>query len=358
MSLLRYLAAPLAPFYAMAVARRNRAFDEGRAPVERAGLPVVSVGNLSTGGTGKTPVTLFLAEGLKAAGLEVAVLSRGHGGRRRIDPMRVDPGTDPDASGDEPALMAGRLGGGRVFVGRRRAEAARLARAERPELQVLLLDDGFQHRALHRDLDLLLLDGDRLWGEGRMLPTGDLREPMSSARRAQALVVTRAGRVKDRAAVEAWWRLHGSGGPVFWLDFRLSRLRPVDPPDAEPVLLPDPDATPAYAWCGLGNPEAFFADLRAAGVPIGGAARFRDHHGPSADELEALDAEAAALELTRLVCTEKDAVKLTEDHIAALSVPLFAAEQRVHGGEALLEFVKAGLRGSMEAARPLAPQAP
>src|SRR5690348_6005398 len=164
MSLLRYLAAPLAPFYAMAVARRNRAFDEGRAPVERAGLPVVSVGNLSTGGTGKTPVTLFLAEGLKAAGLEVAVLSRGHGGRRRIDPMRVDPGTDPGASGDEPALMAGRLGGGRVFVGRRRAEAARLARAERPELQVLLLDDGFQHRALHRDLDLLLLDGDRLWG--------------------------------------------------------------------------------------------------------------------------------------------------------------------------------------------------
>ncbi|HTL98700.1 MAG TPA: tetraacyldisaccharide 4'-kinase [Holophagaceae bacterium] len=347
MSILRYLAAPLAPFYAMAVAKRNRAFDEGRARVERADLPVVSLGNLSTGGTGKTPVTLFLAQGLLAAGLETAILSRGHGGRRRKDPLPVEPGTDPAACGDEPALMARRLGGGRVFVGRKRAEAARLAHAERPELQVLLMDDGFQHRALHRDLDLLLLDGDRRWGDGRLLPLGDLREPMSHARRAQALIVTRAGRVKDREPIEAWWRAHGSGGPIFWLDFRLSRLRPVDPPEADPVLLPDPEARPAYAWCGLGNPEAFFSDLRAAGVPVRGAARFRDHHGPSADELEALDAEAAALGIERLVCTEKDAVKLTEDHLAALSLPLFVAEQRVNGGEELLSFVKARLKEVM-----------
>ena len=331
MSILRYLAAPLAPIYAMVVARRNRAFDAGRG-VERAGRTVVSLGNLSAGGTGKTPVTLFLAEGLLAAGIETAILSRGHGGRRREDPMAVEPDTDPVASGDEPALMAGRLGEGRVFVGRKRIEAARLALSTHPDLSVLLLDDGFQHRALHRDLDLLLLDGSRLWGDGRLLPLGDLREPMEGARR-----------VKDRAAVNAWWREHGSGGPIFWVDFRLARLRPVDPPSAEGIPLPTMDEVPAFVWCGLGNPEAFFADLRGAGVTIQETACFADHRGPSADELEGLDAEAADIGAARLVCTEKDAVKLTEDHLGALTLPLYAAEQRVEDGEALLAFVKAKL---------------
>ena len=342
MSILRYLAAPLAPIYAAAVARRNRSFDAGLG-VERAARPVVSIGNLSTGGTGKTPVTLFLAEALIGAGIETAILSRGHGGRRREDPMRVDPDTDPAASGDEPALMARRLGEGRVFVGRKRIEAARLALSSRPDLAALLLDDGFQHRALHRDLDLLLLDGSRLWGNGRMLPLGDLREPVSSVRRAPALIVTRARRVKDRAAVEAWWREHGSGGPIFWIDFRLSRLRPVDPPTGDGIPLPALDPAPAFAWCGLGNPEAFFADLRGARVAIQGTACFGDHRGPSADELEGLDAEAADIGAERLVCTEKDAVKLTNDHLGALTLPLFAAEQRVEDGEALLAFVKGKL---------------
>lgn len=340
MSILRYLAAPLAPFYAMAVAWRNRGFDLHPERAERAGLPVVSLGNLSTGGTGKTPVTLFLAEGLEASGTQAAILSRGHGGNRRQDPMRVDPDADPAASGDEPALMARRLGSGRVFVGRWRIEAARLARAERPDLAAFLLDDGFQHRALHRDLDLLLLDGSRLWGNGLLLPLGDLREPTGSARRAHALVVTRAGRVRNREAVEAWWRAKGSGGPLFWLDFRITALRPLE---GSPILLPEEAPEPAFAWCGLGNPEAFFADLRAAGVSMRDAARFSDHHGPSADELEALDAEARHIGATRLICTEKDAVKLTEDHLAALTLPLFVAEQRVEGGEDLLAFVEARL---------------
>lgn len=342
MSILRYLAAPLAPFYAMAVARRNLGFELHPERAERASLPVVSLGNLSTGGTGKTPVTLFLAQGLETSGILTAILSRGHGGKRRRDPMRVDPDSDPSATGDEPTLMARRLGPGRVFVGRKRIEAARLACAERQDLQALLLDDGFQHRALHRDVDLLLLDGSRLWGNGRMLPLGNLREPMANARRAHGLVVTRAGRVKDREAVEAWWRTHGSGGPIFWLDFRIASLRPME---GASIQLPEHDPAPTFAWCGLGNPEAFFADLRAAGVPMRDAARFGDHLGPSADEMEALDAEARHIGAARLVCTEKDAVKLTEDHLAALTLPLFIAEQRVESGEELLAFVKARLKG-------------
>jgi len=342
MSILRYLASPLAPFYAMAVALRNRGYAQHPERAAKTGLPVISVGNLSTGGTGKTPVTLFLAEGLFASGFKTAILSRGHGGKRGTDPMPVTPETKAATSGDEPALMARRLGPGRVFVGRKRIEAAQLARDTESSLQALLLDDGFQHRALHRDLDLLLLDGTRLWGNGFQLPLGDLRESMAEARRAHALVVTRASRVKDRAAVETWWRVHGSGGPIFWLDFRLSRLRPVVGADAT-IPLPEGEPTPTFAWCGLGNPEAFFADLRSAGVTMRDAARFSDHHGPSVDELEGLDAEAAHIGASRLICTEKDAVKLTDDHLATLTLPLYVAEQEVEGGADLLAFVKAKL---------------
>lgn len=344
MSIVRYLAAPLAPIYGMVVARRNRRFDLHPDLAQRAGVPVISLGNLSTGGTGKTPVSLFLATNLEAEGFPTAILSRGHGGQRSVDPMAVVPGANPTESGDEPALMAERLGKFRVFVGRKRIEAARLARTQRPELQVLLLDDGFQHRALYRDLDLLLLDGLRLWGNGRLLPLGDLREPASSARRAQALIVTRAGRVADREAVEEWWKQNGSGGPIFWLDFRLASLRTLD---GVSTPLPEETPVPSYAWCGLGNPEAFFADLRSVGVSMRETARFADHHGPSPDELEAMDAEAIHVGAKRLICTEKDAVKLTEEHLSRLSIPLLIAEQRVEGGAGLLGFVEGKLHALM-----------
>lgn len=213
MSILRYLAAPLAPLYGAVVRFRNRSFDAHPERAATVPVPVISVGNLSAGGTGKTPLTLFLAEGLEAAGWTNAVLSRGYGGRRDIDPMSVEADSDPRQTGDEPLLMARRLGPHRVVVGRKRHAAALRALSQRPETRCLLLDDGFQHRALHRDLDLLVLDGVRLWGDGRLLPLGDLREPETSAGRAHALVVTRAGRTKNRAAVETWWARHGSGGP-------------------------------------------------------------------------------------------------------------------------------------------------
>ncbi len=342
MSILRYLSAPLAPLYGMVVRARNQSFDAHPERAARVPVPVVSVGNLSAGGTGKTPLTLFLAEGLEAAGWTNAVLSRGYGGRRDIDPMSVRPDSDPRKTGDEPLLMARRLGPSRVVVGRKRHAAALRAMAQRPDLRCLLLDDGFQHRALHRDLDLLVLDGVRRWGNGRMLPLGDLREPMDSARRAHALVVTRAARVPDRAEIEAWWAHYGSGGPIFWVDFTLGDLRRWDTTGA-PSSLPLPDLGPAFAWCGLGHPEAFYADLLIAGQPWIGSHSFPDHHGPSPADLRRLQALARREGAEWLVCTEKDAVKLNADHSRVLDMPLFVAEQRVSGGESLLAWVRAQL---------------
>lgn len=341
MSILRHLAAPLSPLYGMVVRARNRSFDTHPERISRVPVPVVSIGNLSAGGTGKTPLTLFLAEGLEAAGWTDAVLSRGYGGRRDIDPMSVEGDSDPRRTGDEPLLMARRLGPERVVVGRKRHAAALRALAQRPGLRCLLLDDGFQHRALHRDLDLLVLDGVRLWGNGRMLPLGDLREPMESACRAHALVITRAARVKDRAMVEAWWARHGSGGPLFWVDFTLGALRRWDTGDHSP--LPLPGLGPAFAWCGLGHPEAFYADLLVAEQPWAGTHSYPDHQGPSPAGLAGLQAKAREAGAAWLVCTEKDAVKLGPGHLSALELPLYVAEQHVAGGEPLLAWVLAGL---------------
>ncbi|WP_257303191.1 tetraacyldisaccharide 4'-kinase [Geothrix campi] len=341
MSILRYLAAPLSPLYGMVVRARNRSFDAHPERIARVPVPVVSIGNLSAGGTGKTPLTLFLAEGLEAAGWSNAVLSRGYGGRREIDPMSVEADSNPRQTGDEPLLMARRLGPERVVVGRKRHAAALRALAQRPGLRCLLLDDGFQHRALHRDLDLLVLDGVRLWGDGRMLPLGDLREPQESSRRAHALVVTRAGRVRDRTAVEAWWARFGSGGPIFWVDFALGALRRWGTEASFPIPLPEQG--PAFAWCGLGHPEAFYADLLVAGQVWAGSHSYPDHRGPTPAELGRLQLRAQAADAAWLVCTEKDAVKLGPEHASVLEMPLLIAEQRIVGGEPLLAWVQAHL---------------
>ena len=341
MSILRYLAAPLAPLYGAVVRARNRSFDAHPERAEQVPVPVISVGNLSAGGTGKTPLTLFLAKGLEAAGWANAVLSRGYGGRRSVDPMSVEPDSDPRQTGDEPLLMAQALGTHRVVVGRKRHAAALRALSQRPDLRCLLLDDGFQHRALHRDLDLLVLDGVRTWGNSRMLPLGDLREPVDSVRRAHALVVTRAGRVQDRDRIEALWSRHGSDGPIFWVDFTLGALRRWD--TGESVPLPLPDQGPAFAWCGLGHPEAFYADLLLAGQPWCGSESFPDHRGPSPAELQRLQVRARSEGAGWLVCTQKDAVKLTPAHARILELPLYFADQKVINGEALLAWILAVL---------------
>lgn len=344
MSILRHLAAPLAPLYAAVVRARNRSFDAHPERIARVPVPVVSVGNLSAGGTGKTPLTLFLAEGLEALGWPNAVVSRGYGGRRDIDPLSVEAGSEARQTGDEPLLMARRLGPERVVVGRRRHAAALRALAQRPGVRCLLLDDGFQHRALHRDLDLLLLDGVRLWGNGRMLPRGPLREPEGSARRAHALVVTRAGRVKDREAVAAWWQRHGGGGPIFWVDFALGPLRDWITGARIPLPGPLPEG-PAAAWCGLGHPEAFYADLLLAGVSWRTCQSYPDHRGPGPAEFQQLQARAREEGAAWLVCTEKDAVKLGPSHARTLTMPLLVAEQQVAGGEPLLAWVRSRLSG-------------
>lgn len=271
---------------------------------------VVSVGNLVVGGTGKTPFTLWLAEHLTEHGFRVAVLSRGYGGS--INEVAQVPGTGDTLPlarrfGDEPVLMARRLRNVPVWVGRNRYDAG-LAAVRTSEARVLILDDGFQHLALARDLDLVLLDSRNPFGNGHVLPLGPLREPIKHLGRASAIILTRADdadrneasrrlireRFPDKPVFSCVHRLtgpaHGLGGPAIGFD-RLSRA-------------------PAGAFAGIARPQSFFEALRHAGVHLKRHWAFPDHHLYTRHDLQAILDGVRRDGLHWLLTTEKDYVRL------------------------------------------------
>jgi tetraacyldisaccharide 4'-kinase len=284
----RALLTPLTPLYRLAVAVRERRLASGREAVRRLRWPVISIGNLSTGGSGKTPLTIALARGLRGRGFHVDVLSRGYG-RRGHGAVRVQPEGAAEEFGDEPLLIA-RAAGVPVYVAPQRYDAGLLAESESASnaRAVHILDDGFQHRQLDRDVDILLLNR-RDWRD-RLLPAGSLREPLEAIHRATVVAIP----ADDPAlAVElrAWgWR----GG--MW---QLRRRMEVPPLDG-----------PVMAFCGIGRPEQFFAGLERAGVPLAGRQVFRDHHRYSDGDLDRLGTRARAAGAVALLTTEKDAVRL------------------------------------------------
>ena len=326
---LELLDAPLArPFlavpglaYRAAVTLRNSLYDAGRLPSHRLPCAVISIGNLTMGGTGKTPLTSHVAALLRDSGYRVGVVSRGYGRRGGNAPLLVSNGrtvlADAQSAGDEPYLIARDNPAVPVAIGADRVAAAGfLVRSCSPE--VLVLDDAFQHRRLARDLDLLLLDGRDPWGNGRMLPRGPLREPIASVARADAFVLTRSsGRVPaDLASALERFK---PGAPVFHC-----RLEPRGfvTAEGEAVGLASLKGFSAFVFSGIARPERFEEDLRDLGVGIAGARRFADHHRFRRRDLEEIVLEARRLRADVLVTTEKDLVRLMDTPEG--SPPLYA----------------------------------
>jgi tetraacyldisaccharide 4'-kinase len=320
----RKLLLPLVPAYRLALALRELRLLAGLEPVRRLRWPVVSIGSLSAGGAGKTPLTIALAKALERRGLRVDVLSRGYG-RRGQRPARVRLDGSSQEFGDEPLLIALET---RVpaYVAGQRFEAGLLAEADRSadlRLGLHLLDDGFQHRQLHRDVDILLLDS-RDWRDG-LLPAGNLREPLKAARRASAIAIPAPGEDPGGAPeLEATLRAWGWQGPVW----RLRRRMEVPAVDG-----------PVVAFCGIARPEQFFAGLEAAGLHIAARIAFPDHHRYTARDLDRLVTTARKTGATALITTEKDQVRLGK--LAAAfpeSTPLKTASLRIeieHENEAV-----------------------
>ena len=336
MAWLRWFLLPLEGLYRLVVGLRNRSYDREPHRSYWAPLPVVSIGNLTTGGTGKTPLTLYLAQQLQARGLRNVVVSRGYRGHL-VGPVEIESHHTPKDVGDEAVLMHHRLGPGRVLIGTQRRAAIELAHQRDPMLDVVLLDDGFQHRSVHRDLDLLVVDGKDPFGNGHCLPVGSLREPIGNAKRAHLCVVTRSSMIPDQTSLRNWWSQQGSEGPQFFIDFAIHQLRGWNIPQV--LRGSDLQRSSAFAWSALGHPEAFESDLKRAGQVIVGTKHFRDHASLTPADLLELAHRATSLGAAYLICTEKDAVKLTEAHRAAINFPLYIAEQTLTGGEPLIEWV-------------------
>jgi tetraacyldisaccharide 4'-kinase len=272
---------PLALTFAVGVRLRNALYDRGALPVRRLQGPTISVGNLSMGGSGKTPFVLLLGELLKARALKFDVLSRGYG-RQTRGVLLVDPAGSSRDFGDEPLLIARRLGVP-VVLGEDRYEAGVLAEKKfSPQLH--LLDDGFQHRALARDFDIVLVTPED--ARDRLLPAGRLREPLSSLRRSDAVALT------SGASPEAF-------PPGEKLQWRVRRgILPANVPN-RPV-----------AFCGIARPNNFLLQLRTAGIEPVAEAVYRDHHLYTEKDVRELLQLKAQSEAGGFVTTEKDAINL------------------------------------------------
>jgi tetraacyldisaccharide 4'-kinase len=302
-------------------------------------VPVVSVGGLAMGGSGKTPLALWLGGELSKRGLHVAFLTRGY--RRRIveDVTLAGAGTaaPPEVTGDEGQLLV-RSGIGPVGIGGNRHAAGMRILGEL-DVDAFILDDGFQHWRLGRSFDIVLVDALDAGGGG-VFPAGRLREPMSGLGRAHAIVITRARAGYDFAPLIRQIRLYNTQSPVFLSRLRAVQWMRVDPSGAVPV--PRPRACRMLAFCGLGNPATFWNSLAEGGIEIAGRRRFADHHSYRRSELESLRERARRVGAEALVTTEKDAVNLppgASEAIVPFELYILRIEAEVDEGERLTELV-------------------
>jgi len=335
--LLAFLGAPAFLFGVGARLRRHLYGLPGA--VRRVDLPVISVGNLTVGGTGKTTIVAWLVRRLQERGRRPAVVSRGYLGRAGRGPLVVSRGDGPlvesRVSGDEPYLLARTLPGAVVVAGSDRVEGCRAAAEAGAD--VVVLDDGFQHLRLGRDLDLVLLDAHSPFGNYRLLPAGSLREPASGLGRADVVLITRSRSEENFEVLERVVRRYHPDVPILRSGHRCSGFFD---PDGNAV---DPPAR-VVAFCGIGNPEAFVTDLESQGVEVAAFRPFRDHHAFSDDDWKALVETARAHDAT-LLTTEKDLVRLTPGLRASAEATVVAMriEAVVHDADSLLEHVESAL---------------
>jgi tetraacyldisaccharide 4'-kinase len=276
---LALLLRPLAWLFASLGTLRRALFRAGLKESIRLPVPVIVVGNITAGGTGKTPLTLYLARQLQLLGYRPGIVSRGYGGKAQ-QPLRVMSDSDPRLCGDEPVLLA--RSGVPVYVFRDRAAAGQALLFAHPDVDILLCDDGLQHYRLQRDIELCVIDGVRGFGNGALIPAGPLREPVSRLNTVDAVIVNGGDALIHHPS-------------VFQMSLQPSAF--YSPMNAERL---EWQGLRVAAVCGIGNPERFFTTLHDLGLVFSKHA-FADHHAFSAADLPDADI---------IVVTEKDAVKL------------------------------------------------
>ena len=279
---LSWILLPLSWLYAGYALLRRAAYAVGLLPVQRVAVPVIVVGNITAGGTGKTPLVIWLAEFLLNRGFHPGIVSRGYGGTARQWPQQVRPDTNPRTVGDEPVLISRRTGCPVAIAPNRYTAARELI--EHKACDIILCDDGLQHHELDRDLEIAVVDGYRQFGNGRCLPAGPLREPVSRLRSVEMVVGN--GR---------------AGKNQYLMEYTALPLRAVHVENHEQCQLEEFTGKTVHAVAGIGNPQSFFSVLRGKGINMIKHV-FPDHHYYRPGDLEFADG-------LPVVMTEKDAVK-------------------------------------------------
>ena len=322
-SLLRGMLAAAEPIYGWLVRRRNRRFDSGSLPSLRVAAPVISVGNLTVGGTGKTPLVCWLAEWFQTRGIPVTLISRGYG-------------RSPGQPNDEALELAARLPNVPHLQSADRIAAAQQAISSEAR-QVLILDDAFQHRRIARDLDIVLLDALEPLGYERLLPRGLLREPVESLSRADVVGLSRADAVSAERRQEIRARVAAIAPAAPWVELAHRPAALIDR-DGRRQPLGQWSGKQVLAFCGIGNPAGFAHSLRQAVLKVAAQREFPDHHRYQASDLAALDEWAKANPLAEaIVCTHKDLVKISRDEIGGLPLLALSVEIDILSGREELE---------------------
>lgn len=321
-----------AKLYELGVRLRVAAYETEYLKRKRVAATVISIGNITVGGVGKTPIVEFVARYLKSEGHQVAILTRGYGrssrGLRVLNDSR-DAESGKQVShrefGDEPLMLARALPDIPVIINRDRYESGRWASQELRS-DVLILDDGYQHLGLARDLNILLIDATDPFGGFETAPFGRLREPLYAIKRADAIIITRADRPFDQAQTASIIK-HFCGGqvPVMYVYSSIAGLRHLATGETY-------DAKEFGGWnvalmCGIGNPHAFADDVLQAGMNIVGETFFRDHHRFSQRELDQAVRAARESVADAVVTTEKDAVRL--EGLGQCDFPIYAAQLKI-----------------------------
>lgn len=307
-SLTRFALGLATPVYRVAVGFRNHRFDSGQT-TRRVSIPVISVGNLTTGGTGKTPMVVWIARLLRQLDLRVALVSRGY--------AHENTGTSRN---DEALELEHRLKDVPHLQSPDRFEMAQVA-VDELESQVIILDDGFQHRQLARNLDIVLIDALQPFGFGRLLPRGLLREPISSLNRADAVVLTRCDAINENAKQKIKSIVLDANPNVKWAETKTvpKGLLQFDGVETDVEEL---KKKKLFAFCGIGNPAGFGHSLKSCDLTVIAQKNFADHHGYTREELSEIGKLASNQNADAIVCTHKDLVKVGVNRLGG--VPVYA----------------------------------
>jgi tetraacyldisaccharide 4'-kinase len=327
---------PFGKIYGWAMDARNALYDRGIFRVHDLGVRTISVGNLTTGGTGKTPLVAMIAKMLAERGETVCILTRGYGRKNAGERVLVSDGksvlVDAATGGDEPVELARKLIGKAIVISHADRVAAGNWAKEKFGVTAFILDDGFQHRRVKRDLDIVCIDATNpLGGNSRVLPAGTLRESFEGLKRADAIIVTRTDLVDSTDALRERLRKCNSNAPIFEMSATVSAISPLEAYLHDETTSGDNASHPAhsgsFAFCGLGNPENFRTMLEKHGMVLSGFKAFGDHKKYTQADIDDLENDAGSGDANFLLTTAKDSVKLAGLNFA---LPVFVVEIEPH----------------------------